>query len=261
MSGGRIGLSVADGIASVVIDDTGRRNALTRAMCLELQRLMPRLEADPSVIVVTLRGAGSAFCAGVAIDELRSVLLDEQPDGTVVDQLSRADAALTSLTKPTVALVDGPCMGGGWQLAAACDFILASERSVVGITPARLGVIYPRAGIERLVREVGEARAKYILFTGDTFAASRAEALGLVAEVVPDDGFEARCASIAASIRDNSQFSVRTLKRLVGPASSDPAAVDRAWDRAWIDMTYGPDMDIGTVAFLNRERPRFSATR
>jgi enoyl-CoA hydratase/carnithine racemase len=261
MSDGRIGVNVTDGIASVVIDNPSQRNALTRAMCLELQELMPQLDADPSVIVVTLRGAGSAFSAGVAIDELQSVLLDEQPDGTVVDQLSRADASVGALTKPTVALVDGACMGGGWQLAAACDFIVASERSVIGITPAKLGVVYPRAGIERLVREVGEARAKYILFTGDTFPAARAQALGLVAEVVPDPEFEGRCAALATTIRDNSQFSVRTLKRLVSPASSDPAAVDRAWDRAWIDMTYGPDLGIGIAAFLGRQRPRFAAKR
>ena len=258
---GGIGVSVANGIASVVIDNEARRNALTRAMCLELQELMPRLEADPSVIVVTLRGAGSAFSAGASIDELRSVLLDEQPDGTVVDQLTRADDAITSLTKPVIALVDGACMGGAWQLAAACDFIVASARSVIAITPAKLGVIYPRVGIERLVRQIGAARANYVLFTGGAFTAARALDLGLVAEVVQDDEFEARCDVLITSILENSQFSVRTLKRLVSPPSPDPAAIDQAWDGAWVDMTSGPDMAIGIASFLSRERPHFTAKR
>lgn len=248
-----IAVAIADQVASVTIDNPAQRNALTRAMCLELQRLMPHLEGDPNVLVVTLRGAGTTFSAGASIGELSSVLLDPQPDGSSIDHLSLADTAIASLTKPTIALVDGACMGGGWQIASACDFIIASERSVLAITPAKLGVIYPRAGIERLVCEVGEARAKYILFTGASFSAQRAEALGLIAESVPDSDFEARCNSIVSSIRDNSQFTVRTLKRLIDHQPD----VDQAWASAWSEMTAGPDMGIGVAAFLGRERPHF----
>jgi enoyl-CoA hydratase/carnithine racemase len=248
-----ITVAIADGSASVTIDNPRQRNALTRALCIELQDLMPRLEADPDVVVVSLRGAGTTFSAGASIGELSSVLLDPQPDGTTVDHLSLADAAVTSLTKPTIALVDGACMGGGWQLASACDFIIASERSVLAITPAKLGVIYPRTGVERLVRQVGEARAKYIFFTGATFSAQRAEALGLIAESIPDSDFEARCNSIVSSIRDNSQFTVRTLKHLI----DHQPEVDQAWASAWNEMTEGPDMAIGVAAFQARERPQF----
>lgn len=258
---GGITLSVANGVASVSIENPGQRNALTKAMCLELQELFPRLDADPSVIVITLRGAGQTFSAGAAIGELSSVLLDPQPDGTLVDHLSRADETITSVTKPTIALIDGACMGGGWQIASACDFILASARSVFAITPAKLGVIYPRSGIERLVRLVGDARAKYFLFTGETFSASRAQALGLVAEVVADDEFEVRGTALVSSLRENSQFSIRTLKHLVNLATSAAPDVDRTWAGAWAEMTHGPDMNIGIAAFLNRERPRFTGNR
>ncbi len=156
---GRITVKIVDGVASVEIDNPAQRNALTRAMCLELQQLMPRLDTDPEVGVITLRGAGATFSAGATIDDLASVLLDRQHDGTVVDQLSLADRAIASVTKPTVAVVDGACMGGGWQLASACDFIIASERSVFAITPAKLGVIYPRAG-HRTARQAGRSRER-----------------------------------------------------------------------------------------------------
>jgi enoyl-CoA hydratase/carnithine racemase len=258
----RVGLSIADGVAAVVLDNPAQRNALTKSMCLELQDLMPRLEADPSVRIVTLRGAGVTFSAGAAITELASVLLDRQDDGTVVDQLTRADAAIAEVSKPTIAIVDGPCMGGAWQLASACDFVLASERSTFAITPAKLGVIYPRHGIERLVRLVGPANAKFILFSGKTFTASRARELGLVTETFADDSFDESCRSLIATLLGRSRFTIHTLKRLIDlPSAADPSsdtAIDREWADAWTAMTDGPDMAIGVAAFGRRERPRFT---
>jgi enoyl-CoA hydratase/carnithine racemase len=255
---GRITVEIVDGVASVEIDNPAQRNALTRTMCLELQQLMPRLETDPAVGLITLRGAGATFSAGATIDDLASVLLDRQRDGTVVDQLSRADAAIAAVTKPTVAIVDGACMGGGWQLASACDFIIASERSVFAITPAKLGVIYPRAGIERLVRQVGPANAKLLLLAGETFSAARAQTFGLVAEVVADADFGERCTSLLTSLSTNSRFSMSALKRLVDLTAAGGPDLDREWDQAWVAMTDGPDMAIGIEAFLTRTKPRFT---
>ncbi|RFA13213.1 crotonase [Subtercola boreus] len=254
---GRIHAVVTDGLATVEIDNQTQRNALTRAMCLELQELMPHLDADPAITIIALRGAGSTFCAGASIGDLQGVLLDEQADGRRVDQLSLADAAIASMSKPTLALVDGACMGGGWQLASSCDFIVASERSTFAITPAKLGIIYPRPGIERLVRLVGPAAAKLILFAAEPFGAARAAELGLVAEVVPDESFDERARSLVRTIQSRSQFSTHTLKRLVDGAASEDAELDDHWAEAWSAMAGGPDMAIGVDAFLNRQEPRF----
>lgn len=254
---GRITANIVDHIATVTIDNPRQRNALTREMCIQLRELMPLLEADPDVTVITLRGAGATFSAGANIAGLTSVLLDPQPDGTVIDQLSLADSAIDAVSKPTIALVDGSCMGGGWQLASACDFIIASERSVFAITPAKLGVIYPRAGLERLVRQVGRARAKYMMFTGETYSARRAAALGLVAEIVQDGEFDARCSAIVTAISFNSRFSVHTLKSLVGLPASETPEVAEAWNNAWLAMAASPDLEIGVAAFQARERPHF----
>jgi enoyl-CoA hydratase/carnithine racemase len=260
LSTGRITAKIADGIASVEIDDLARRNAMTRAMCIELAQLMPSLDADPEVTVITLRGAGATFSAGAAIDELSSVLMDTQVDGIRVDHLSRADLAVASTSKPTIAMVDGACMGGGWQIASACDFIVASERSVFAITPAKIGVIYPRAGIERLVRQVGPATAKLLLLTGKTLSAGDAHALGLVTEVVADDEFASHCAALTRTLLGNSRFSMHTLKSLVDLTASADPRLDDAWDAAWRATAAGPDMATGVKAFLQRQRPRFTWT-
>lgn len=250
-------VSVTEGIASVTLDNPTQRNALTQGMCLQLLELMPRLDADPKVTVVTVQGAGTTFSAGATINDLTSVILDPQPDGTIVDHLSRADDAITSVSKPTIALVDGPCMGGGWQIASACDFIIASERSTFAITPAKIGIIYPRPGIERLVRQVGPANAKLILFSAEVFTARRAEALGLVVEVVSDDQFDGRCKSLTESICNLSRFSTHTMKRLVDATATQHPELDQYWDCAWTALTRSPDMTIGVDAFLNHEQPKF----
>lgn len=257
-STGRITASVSDGIASVLIDNPDYKNATTRAMCQELQAIMPRLDSDPEVTVVTLRGTGNTFSAGATINDLTSVLLDPQEDGSTGDHLSRADAAISAVRKPTIALVDGACMGGGWQLASACDFIVASERSLFAITPAKIGVIYPRAGIERLVRQVGAANAKFILFSGETFSAQRARQLGLVAETVPDHRFESRVDELLHTLLTRSRFSIHTLKQLIDAGSGLDPALDELWRDAWAATTDGPDMAIGVDAFLGRKRPRFA---
>ena len=260
-SHGRITSTTVGGAAAITIDNPTRRNALTRDMCLELQDLMPTLDRDPAVDVITLRGAGAAFSAGATIDDLGSVLLDPQPDGSRVDQLSRADNAIVSSNKPTVALVDGVCMGGAWQLASACDFIVASERSTFALTPAKIGVIYPRPGIERLVRQVGQANAKALLFTGRTLTARQAEHIGLTAFTVADDEFDAACASLVGSLLERSRFSLHHLKRLVDATAIVDPFVDEAWEEAWAALPDNPDMTIGISAFLNRQRPRFQWRR
>jgi enoyl-CoA hydratase/carnithine racemase len=253
-----INVIIRDNVATVEIDNPAQRNALTRAMCLEIQETMPKLEADPEINVVVLRGAGNTFCAGAAIGELGSVLLDRQNDNTVVDHLSGADLAISSITKPTVALVDGACMGGGWQIASACDFIIASERSAFAITPAKIGIIYPRTGIERLVRLVGPANAKFILLTGQTFTSARAQAFGLVSETVPDHEFDVRSAAVVRSLGNRSRFSTHSMKRLVNLTDTNHPRIDEEWEGAWAAMQDSPDMGLGVAAFLNGTQPAFT---
>jgi enoyl-CoA hydratase/carnithine racemase len=255
-----INVTIRENVATVAIENPAQRNALTKAMCLQLAEMMSALESDPEAEIIVLRGAGGAFCAGAAINELSSVLLDVQDDNSTVDHLSNADEAITAVTKPTVALVDGVCMGGGWQIASACDFIIASERSLFAITPAKIGIIYPRRGIERLVRLVGHANAKYLLLTGGTIDASQAQALGLVAEVVSDEDFRERTDHIVASLRQRSRFSMHSMKHLINLTDMNHPQIDQEWEESWAAMSESPDMEIGIQAFTQGLKPRFRWT-
>ncbi len=256
-AGPDISVSVEAGVGTIMVANPAKRNALTRSMCRDIAAAAAELDARIDVDVVAVRGAGGTFSAGVFIGELRDVILDD--DGTT-DHLTAADQALARVAKPTIAVVQGHCMGGGWQLASACDFIVASTDASFGITPAKLGIIYPRAGIDRLVRLLGPATAKYVLMSARTFGAQRAREMGLVAEVVPADGFEDSVGKLFAELTARSQYSMQTTKELIDQAAdpaTDPAELAGAWEAAWTEMAAGPDIDEGVAAFLEHRDPAF----
>lgn len=254
---GTIRTAVADGVGTVTIDRPARRNALSPRLCGELGDAMRALDANPAVAIIALRGAGDDFSAGADIGELPSVLFDGADSGAGVDHLSAADAAIGAVGKPTVALVRGVCMGGGWQIAAACDLVLAADDARLAVTPALLGIIYPRRGVERLVRMVGVSRAKYILFTADRIAPVDAERWGLVTALVPADRFEEDTAALLQRIRRRSPYTVHTTKALIDAAVENPDGVDALWEREWAGLPASPDLAVGRPAFLAGERPEF----
>lgn len=252
-----ITVTIDAGVGTIVLRHAAQRNALTRQMCRGIADAAAELDARREVDVVAVRGAGGTFSAGVSIGQLREVILD---DGGATDHLTAADRALGRVSKPTVALVQGHCMGGGWQVASACDFIVASEDASFGITPAKLGIIYPRAGIDRLVRLLGPATAKYVLMSARTFPAHRAQAMGLVAEVLPAAGFEDGARELLGELRARSRFSMHTTKQLIdqaGDPDGEASELAGAWEAAWRRMAAGPDIDEGVAAFLQRREPEF----
>lgn len=256
-TGPGITVTVDAGVGTILLRHPAQRNALTRTMCRSIAEAAADLDARTDVDVVTVRGHGGTFSSGVSIGELRDVILDD--DGAT-DHLTAADRALGRVAKPTIAVVQGHCMGGGWQLASACDFIVASDDASFGITPAKLGIIYPRAGVDRLVRLLGPATAKYVLMSARTFPAHRAQAMGLVAEVLPADRFDAGVRELVGELRARSRYSMHTTKRLIdaaGDPATDPSELAAAWDGAWSDMAAGADIDEGVAAFLQRREPDF----
>lgn len=256
-SGPGIATTVDAGVGTILLRHPARRNALTRAMCRSIAEAAAELDARTDVDVVAVRGHGGTFSAGVSIDELRDVILDD--DGAT-DHLTAADRALGRVAKPTIAVVQGHCMGGGWQLASACDFIIASDDASFGITPAKLGIIYPRTGVDRLVRLLGPATAKYVLMSARTFPAHRAQAMGLVAEVLPAGRFDAGVLELFGELRARSRYSMQATKRLIdaaGDPATDPSELAGAWESAWTGMAAGPDIDEGIAAFLQRREPQF----
>ncbi|MFD9637869.1 enoyl-CoA hydratase/isomerase family protein, partial [Streptomyces violascens] len=141
--------SLTEGVATVVISNPDKRNAMTSAMWRALPPLLEILAADPDVRALVLTGAGDTFCAGADISTLREP--GDHPKMLAV----RAEEALAAFPKPTLAAVRGHCVGGGSQLAAACDLRFAEEGALFGVTPAKLGIVYPASSTRRLAALVG----------------------------------------------------------------------------------------------------------
>ncbi|MDW6058825.1 enoyl-CoA hydratase/isomerase family protein [Streptomyces sp. FXJ1.4098] len=241
--------TVADGIATVVIHHPAKRNALTPGMWRALPPLLERLAADPAVRALVLTGAGDAFSAGADIGSL----------GTTYEETTAlalpAEEALAGFPKPTLAAVRGSCVGGGCQLAVACDLRFAEQGSRFGITAARLGVVYAPSSTRRLVDLVGPATAKYLLLSGELIGTERALRTGLVDEVLPPGRLDERVAEFTRVLLSRSALSQAAVKEFTaGPV--DPARLEYWRDQ----LSVSGELGEGVTAFLERRAPRFAWT-
>ncbi len=244
-------------VATVLLENPGMRNAVTGEMWRQFKPVLARLDADSSVKVVVVRGAGADFSAGADIGALQQILLDPATGHSDGGHISAAERALSEFRKPTIAAIDGYCVGGAWQIAGACDIRIASDAAVFGITPSKIGIVYPLSGIERLVRLVGPATAKFLLFSGDFVDAGSALSLGLVAKVVPQSEFWAEIDSFAHRMASRSQLSIQAMKDLVDAiagGAEDLAARSGFWQQ---EMAASGDFSAGVRAFLAKEIPEF----
>ncbi|NJC72400.1 enoyl-CoA hydratase/isomerase family protein [Planosporangium thailandense] len=246
----------SDGVAVLLIDRPAKRNALTLDMWRALPGLFAELAADPRVRVLLLAGAGGTFSAGADIGELRHVYGDPQAADAYHATNVAAEEALAAFPRPTIAVIAGACVGGGCQLAAACDLRLAESGARLGITPAKLGVVYPAVPTARLVRLVGPARAKYLLFTADLVDAAQAAGFGLVDEVVPAGELEHRALTMARTIAGRSPQTLGAAKDVIDAVAvgDDPQRAVEPWERA---SRHAPDVREGLAAFLERRAPVF----
>ncbi|TGB15027.1 enoyl-CoA hydratase/isomerase family protein [Streptomyces sp. MZ04] len=239
--------AVTHGVATVVIDHPAKRNAMTTDMWRRLPTLLEGLAGDPAVRAVVLTGEGATFCAGADISSLR------QSPGEAQELTLRAEDALAAFPKPTLAAVRGHCVGGGVQLAAACDLRFVDEDALFGITPAKLGIVYASSSTRRLVSLVGPATAKYLLFSGELIDARRALRSGLVDEALPAGELDKRVAEFTKVLAARSQLTQAAAKEFVaGRTDRDAYWTGQARD--------GGDTAEGVAAFLERREPRFTWT-
>ncbi len=250
-------VTVDGSVGTITLHRAAKRNAVTYDMWVALGDAAHLLARDPAVRVVVLRGEGDHFCAGADITEL----LAERPHGlaSFMDVNMAAEHALATLPKPVVAVVQGDCIGGGAALAIDCDLRLAVEGSRFGITPAKLGIVYPAASLERAVRLLGPA-AKRLLYTGDLVDAAEALRIGLVDELLPVDAVEARLAQLCATLAERSLLTQAGTKEMVAAVlahGSVPADLAASWAR---EVAAAPDPQEGVAAFVERRAPNFTWT-
>ncbi|MFI5710530.1 enoyl-CoA hydratase/isomerase family protein [Kribbella sp. NPDC051620] len=254
---GDLGFSVERGaVARVVIDRVPKRNALTRAMWEALPGLLAELAADPEVKVLLVTGAGATFSAGADIGELVSGADPADPMAELRAHNLRAQAALREFPKPTVAVIRGHCIGGGLEIAVNCDFRFAASGSTYGVTPARIGVVYPPAAIKVLLDLVGPATSKYLLFSGELLTAEEAYAKGLVDRVFAADELDAGALEFAATLISRSQLTIRSAKETVNALLAGKDADSLAFRRYQETIADG-ELVEGITAFQQKRSPVF----
>ncbi|GAA2093049.1 enoyl-CoA hydratase/isomerase family protein [Streptomyces albiaxialis] len=244
------------GVATVTLHHPAKRNAMTPAMWRTLPRLLEELAADDSVRVLVLTGAEGTFCAGADIGALRAAADDGGGGDAAREQRGlavAAEEALAAFPKPTLAAVRGHCVGGGCQLAVACDLRFASEDALFGITPAKLGIVYAASSTERLVRLVGPATAKYLLFSGELIDAAHALRTGLADETHPDAELDKRVAEFARTLASRSRLTQAAAKEFAD-GRTDASRIDH-WQR---EAETSGEAAEGVTAFLERRAPRFT---
>ncbi len=230
----RLRIEVSDGIATVMIDRPEAMNALDRALRLALASAVARLEADPSVRVLVLTGAGDrAFCAGLDLKELAAdaaAIADTVATGPDANPCR----AIEQCAKPVIGAINGVAVTGGFELALACDILIASDRAQFADTHARVGIM-PGWGLsQKLSRRIGISRAKELSLSGNFLDAKTAERWGLVNRVVAPDALLPAARALAADIASVDAGFVAAYKRLIDDGFLLPLgeALQRETDRA-----------------------------
>jgi cyclohexa-1,5-dienecarbonyl-CoA hydratase len=250
-AGGAVRLERSGRTATLVVDRPPL-NILDLALLAALEERIGELEGVADLQLVFVRGAGDrAFSAGVSVHDHTPDQLDRMLLG-----FHGALRRLRALDAVTVALVDGHCLGGGFELALACDLRFATERSKFGLPEIQLGC-FPPVAAALLPRRIGPGRALELIATGRSFDAAQARELGLVDEVVPADGLAARAEAFAGAITALSAAATRLAKRAVRAGLARPfdAALGEA-ERLYLDeLAKSADMVEGIDAFLAKRAP------
>jgi enoyl-CoA hydratase/carnithine racemase len=209
-------------------------NAFSTPMWQELpQRINALLEQQVRLIVFT--GAGSSFAAGADFNELKAI--NSKADAERIwDSIAQALESIALAPVPTVAMVNGPCLGGGCLIATACDLRLAADRAIFGIPVAKLAIKLNQASVQRLVALVGPGQAKRLLYTADTIDSATAKAIGLVEEVVASNYLQAFTEATIEKILGNSPEALLALK--ANCRITEPAAKDQVDEREQIIGSY-----------------------
>lgn len=251
--------TTANRIGTIVIDRPDKRNAFTRAMWVRLGELVGELESDPQVNVLVLRSSDrQAFSAGADVTEFSRLRMTAEDAAAYDEVVKDTESRLANCAKPTIAMIAGFCVGGGCEVAVACDFRFATTDSTFGITPANLGLVYSLGATKRLVDLVGPANAKLMLMSAQLIDAEGAHAIGLVDRLCSDAELEPATYEFAAQVASKAQLTVRGAKRIIGMIL-DGAAADNPDSTALQRQAYSSrDYREGVEAFIARRKPTFS---
>jgi enoyl-CoA hydratase/carnithine racemase len=245
-------------VAKVVVNRPEQRNAFKTTMWLELADIFKGMEDDPEIRVVLITGAGDkSFVAGADISEMEGEfppVVNEE----MVNPVALATRVMEESEKVIIAMINGYAIGGGCELAMACDLRIAADSARIGITSAKIGICNSFENIKRLVDLVGPSKAKDILFTGKLLSAQEALSIGLVDYVVPHGEIELFTNELAKRIVQNAPLSILGAKKTINMLSRNPN-LNEVEDEFHISKKcfLSEDFREGVRAFLEKRKPQF----
>ena len=245
------------GVALLTINRPEALNALNVAVLEDLLGAVEQIEGDDEVRVLVITGGGKAFVAGGDIVHMSRFSPQEAKEWS--DLGHRTLSKIENMKKPVIAAVNGHALGGGNELAMACDIRVASEGAVFGQPEVKLGMIAGFGGTQRLTRLVGPGRAKEILFTGDTYDAESALKMGLINKVVPADELLDYCLDMAKTIASRGTQAVRLSKEAVNHGQDMDLEKAFHLESGLFAVVFSTDEPHeGCTAFLDKREPRFN---
>ncbi len=251
--------SVEDKIATIVLNRPEAMNALDHETREELVKIWEQVRHDDAIGVVVVTGAGDkAFCAGADLKKSVPAAEESFAQQMFSNPVSQSTAAHMETDKPIIAAVNGYAMGGGMEIALACDIRIASEKAQFALSEAKVGSIPGSAGTQRLPRAIGMSDAMLMLLTGDRISAEEAYRNGLVSKVVPHDQLMPTAYEIAKKIASNAPLSVRAIKRLVKRGMDLPLSHAIESERYVFGLlNQSEDRLEGRKAFAEKRKPQY----
>jgi enoyl-CoA hydratase/carnithine racemase len=246
-----------EGKVAVATMNNPPANALSPALRDEFIEKLKALSVDNDVWVVIVTGAGEKFFAAGA--DIPTLLDLDRGSGLVRVRKSREFySAIANFEKPVIAAINGICLGGGLEVALACDIRVAADHAKLGLPEVNLGLIPGAGGTQRLPRAIGPGWGNYLLFTGEAIPAQKALEIGLVQTVVPAEGLLEKAREIAGKINSKGPLAVRAAKRASSRGLQEP--LEKGLDlenQAFAEVCGTWDKNEGVSAFLEKRKPEF----
>lgn len=248
-------LDKTDGVGLITLNRPDSLNALNALLLTELADALHQLDSDKDIGAIVLTGSEKAFAAGADVKEMSDKSATEIAEE---DRFADINHAFAKTRKPVIAAVSGYALGGGCEIALACDFILAGDNAKFGQPEIKLGVIPGIGGSQRLTRVIGKSKAMDMILTGRMMEAGEAERAGLVSRVFPTEDLIERSLEVAKAIADASTPSVRAAKEVTNRALEVSLQEGLLFERRVFHSLFATeDQKEGMAAFIEKREPQF----
>ena len=252
--------SPAEAVVRLRISNPERRNALDHEILDALAETLPRLDRGIETRCLLITGAPPVFSAGYDIASIPAETFERDAEALVAHPFHAAMEAIAAHPWPTVAAINGHCIGGGLELAVTCDLRICASSAELGMPPVKLGLVYSHTGLRKFLDTVGLARTKELFLTGRNFGAARAAEFGLVNEVVEDERLDAAAVDLAAGIAANAPLSMRGNKSAIDLLAASPVISEQqeAGLVALRESCFASeDFREGIEAFAEKRKPQW----